>query len=406
MHHNNNEDKHDDGYNFIEETIKPTSTKRTVFNYILKMSVSGIAFGMCACLAFYVFSPWLSEVFKRGRNDIVIEQDESISDDSIKYGENYDTEKFIETFNDIHNVANEAASSILSIKPYSYDETKAKLSFDSVAGVIIAEDEREYYVLSLGNVCDEAEFWRANIRNNRDCNIGLIARDKNTGLAIFRIIKEGLEPEVANSLKVTKLGNSNMISPGSISIAVGDIFGKHGGTDYGIIESNDRKELIPDIHYSIFSVDMFPVASGGGFLFNVYGELTGIFLPEHNSKGEVKAVGISELKPVIELLANDQKVPYIGIFTDTISETVSDEKDIPYGVYVLQVQRDSPAMEAGITNGDIITSIGDTEIKTVQDYEQKLLELKPGETVRINAKRKGVEGYVDMTFQLLIKTKE
>ena len=177
MHHNNNEDKHDDGYNFIEETIKPTSTKRTVFNYILKMSVSGIAFGMCACLAFYVFSPWLSDVFKKGRNNIVIEQDESISDENIKNGENYDTEKFIETFNDIHNVANEAASSIISIKPYSYDETKAKLTFNSVAGVIIAEDESEYYALSLGNVCDEAEFWRANIRNNRECNLGLVARD-------------------------------------------------------------------------------------------------------------------------------------------------------------------------------------------------------------------------------------
>ena len=134
MHHNNSEDKHDDGYKFIEETIKPTSTKKTVFNYILKMSVSGIACGLCACLAFYVFRPWVSDVF--GNDNIVIGQDTTVPDENIEA--TYDTEKFIETFNDIHDVASTAASSIISVKPYSYDETQAELSFDSVAGVLIA----------------------------------------------------------------------------------------------------------------------------------------------------------------------------------------------------------------------------------------------------------------------------
>ena len=402
MHNNNSEDKHDDGYKFIEETIKPTSTKKSVFNYILKMSVSGIAFGMCACLAFYVFRPWVSDVL--GNDNIVIGQDTTVPDENIEA--TYDAEKFIETFNDIHDVASTAASSIISVKPYSYDETQAELSFDSVAGVIIAENESEYFVLTVDSVCDDAEFWRATARYGNECSAGLVSRDKNTGLAVFRIIKEGLEPEFVNAVKVARIGDSNMIVPGSISMAVGDIFGKHGGTDYGIIEANDIKQMIPDVHYNMISIDMFPVASSGGFLFNIEGELIGIFRPEYNETDNVKAVGISDLKPTIELMLNNQNVPYFGVFTDTISETISEAKGIPYGAYVLQVFRDSPAMEVGICNGDIITNVGDTKISSVQDLEQKISQLKPGETVKVTAKRKGAEGYVDIEFELFVKSKE
>ena len=403
MHHNN-EDKHDDGYKFIEETIKPSSNKKNIFNYILKMCVSGIAFGMCACLAFYIFRPWMSEVFRE--HNIVIEQDDIVNEEDIQAESNDDTEKFIETFNDIHDVASNAASSIISIKPYSYDETQAELSFDSVAGIIIAENDTEYFALAIDTVCDDAEFWRASVRYGKECSAGMLRRDKNTGFAIFSIIKDGLEPEIVETIQIASLGNSNMLAPGNITMAVGDIFGKQGGTDYGIIEASDIREIVPDIHYNLVDVDMFPVASRGGYLFDIDGKLIGVFRPEYNDAYSTKAVGISDLKPIIELLVNGQEVPYAGIYTETISETISEENDIPAGVYVLQVERDSPAMECGISNGDIITYINNIEIKSEKDYEQALLSTKPGDTVEVKAKRKGAAGYVDITLQLTIKTKE
>ena len=406
MHHNNNEDKHDDGYKFIEETIKPTSTKRSVFNYILKMCVAGIAFGMCACLAFYVFRPWISDVFKIKDKNIVIEQDEDVSGDEVVAEDNYDTEKFIETFNDIHDVASNATSSIISIKPFSYDDTNEELVLDSVAGVIFAENDREYFAVSIDSVCEGAEFWRAGIRYGSECSIGLVKRDKNTGIAVFRIIKDGLDPKIANTIKVATLGNSNLIAPGNISMAVGDIFGKRGGTDYGIIEAKDYKEIVPDRHFNLISIDMFPVASSGGFLFNIDGEIIGIFSPEYNDEVNAKAIGISDLKPVIESLANGESVPYAGIYAETISETISNEKGIPYGAYVLQVERDSPAMDVGICNGDIITKVGNKDIVTFQDYEQVLINSKPGDTLEVTAMRKGAADYVDIKFQLNVKSKE
>ena len=403
MHHNN-EDKQDDGYMFIEETIKPSSTKKSVFNYILKISVSGIAFGMFACLAFYVFSPWISDVFSE-HNDIVIEKDTDVLDDDIELDNKDDTDKFIETFNDIHEVASNAASSVISIKPYSYEETNVALPVESVAGIIIAEDDREYYVLSIDSVCDDVEFWRANIRYGKECNLGLVKRDRNTGLAVFRIIKEGLPQEILDVLQVAQLGNSNLVVPGNIAMAVGDIFGKRGGTDYGIVEDVDIREMIPDRHYNMISIDMFPVASSGGFLFNIEGELIGIFSPKYNDIDKVKAVGISNIKPVIEELINGQAVPYAGIYTETISETISEEKGIPAGVYVLQVERDAPAMEAGISNGDIITEINGKSVKSAEDYEQLLISLKVGDTVDFTVKRKGVDDYVDIVFQLNLESK-
>ena len=60
---------------------------------------------------------------------------------------------------------------------------------------------------------------------------------------------------------------------------------------------------------------------------------------------------------------------------------------------------DSPALAAGLQNGDVIISINDQEILTVDQYEQYVRKLEPGALVRIVIMRQGLDGFTEITCQ-------
>ena len=66
--------------------------------------------------------------------------------------------------------------------------------------------------------------------------------------------------------------------------------------------------------------------------------------------------------------------------------------DVPYGVYVDSVYDDSPAKEAGILEGDIITKFGDYTIETMTDLENALWYYAKGESVVVELKRMDKKG--------------
>ena len=103
---------------------------------------------------------------------------------------------------------------------------------------------------------------------------------------------------------------------------------------------------------------------------------------------------------------NGESVPYIGIFGTTVTDDISQQQGMPDGVYVVQVDADSPAMTAGIQSGDVIQSVGGTEVVTTSAYEQAVRKCRAGEPVKIRGSRLGADGYVDIEFDVTIGSRE
>lgn len=75
-------------------------------------------------------------------------------------------------------------------------------------------------------------------------------------------------------------------------------------------------------------------------------------------------------------------------------------------MYVTQIQANSPAMAAGIQSGDVIQSVDGEEIASMAQYEKVLQKCKVGDTIRIQGKRLGAGGYVEISFQLVLDSRE
>ena len=94
-------------------------------------------------------------------------------------------------------------------------------------------------------------------------------------------------------------------------------------------------------------------------MLNLDGEIIGVILQSYSGGSNmVTCVGVSEIAGLMETLSNNKDRPYIGIRGQAVTEEIADKTGIPVGIYVSEVQVDSPAMLAGCMNGDVITEMG------------------------------------------------
>ena len=147
---------------------------------------------------------------------------------------------------------------------------------------------------------------------------------------------------------------------------------------------------------------------GTGILFNLDGEVIGMISPsvwEDAGSGTANAFAISDLKSVIEILANDESVPYIGIYGTTVTADLQ-EQGMPAGIYVVDVDPESPAMEAGIQSGDIICEAAREKVASLGSYQSAVLKSKKGDMIKIRGQRRGADGYVDVDFTVTVGSRE
>ena len=72
---------------------------------------------------------------------------------------------------------------------------------------------------------------------------------------------------------------------------------------------------------------------------------------------------------------------------------------------MIDVAADSPAMAAGIQSGDVICSVNGEKIVSMSAYRKLMLTLKVGDQIKVEGKRRGSEGYVDIKLMLRLKVK-
>ena len=80
-----------------------------------------------------------------------------------------------------------------------------------------------------------------------------------------------------------------------------------------------------------------------------------------------------------------------------MTDAISEEYDIPKGVYIKEAVVDAPAMTAGLQTGDVIIAMGKEEVRSMEDYQRLLMQTKKGEEVKITANRQNAQGYKKFT---------
>jgi S1-C subfamily serine protease len=67
-------------------------------------------------------------------------------------------------------------------------------------------------------------------------------------------------------------------------------------------------------------------------------------------------------------------------------------------VYITEVASNSPASDAGLQQGDIITKVGDIALDETHSYVNSLFTFKPGDQITLNVMRNGKDTQVQITL--------
>ena len=76
--------------------------------------------------------------------------------------------------------------------------------------------------------------------------------------------------------------------------------------------------------------------------------------------------------------------------------------DLPEGIYIREVELDSPAMEAGIQNGDILSEVNGEPVINYHDFILWLSDEEPSETIRMKLLRQSVDEYIEVNCEVVL----
>lgn len=414
---------------FIREKIKdkPLNKKKTC-KKAGTAALCGVAFALAASIVFAVFLPVINRQSKKasdGKNNNDVQtatQQSGIDDSSNAYSENgtQSTESgtssesvqiyqptladYQAVQNQLYRVGASATKFVVGVTGVTDATDIFNNSYETEGqgvGVILKDNGKQLIILTEKNVVDKADKLSVTFVNDMMADAALVKYDSNTGIAIISVDKSLLDDATTAAIAVAELGNSNIVSRGASVIALEANY----AILTGLVTSTTNELSAQDNNYAVLTTDIASNRSQSGILINTDGQVVGLSLQDFNPAEEnntLTAVSISNLLPVIEKLEGGTDVPYIGITCTTVTEKIANRYNIPKGVYIKQVTMDSPAFVAGLQSGDVIVAVNDKDVSNVSAYNTQLMQQKPEDTCNLKIKRKGSNGYTEITCQVKI----
>lgn len=429
---------------FMKETIKqrPLNRRKLVRRMLITVAMA-VIFGLVACVTFLLLEPIISNklypeeepdpvVFPEEpkENEIlpedmivdesqmqpeptvqpVIEEDQIVARilSEIRLG----TEDYLSLMGGLGQIAKDVQSSVVSVVGVTSDVGWLDNVYENegvVSGVIVADNGRELLILANISSIEDADSLKATFADNVEYEASIKKKDNNTGYAIIAIQKAIMRETTLETVKAVTLGTSAANNlEGTPIIALGRPMGAEGSVCYGNITSIGNSIRLPDSNYKIITTDIYGSASASGVLVNLKGQMIGMIDMSYNGedmKNIISAIGVTELKKVVESLSNDKSIAYFGVYGQDVTKEANEELNVPIGAYITEIDMDSPAMNAGVQSGDVIIRLNDVEILGYSDLVKVLLNFRPEETITVELMRGGPEGYTEMEVSVVLSMK-
>lgn len=413
---------------FMIEKIKerPVNKKKLLRRTLITASMA-VIFGLVACFTFLVLEPVISNwlypeeepqvvVFPEDQDEMSpeqmlaenMQQENQSSQSSSAPSEVMEQEQIRELLSGIILNLDNYKQIYSALAQYVAEMNRSMVTVTGVSsGVIIAQNGKQLLILTDYSPVKQADDIIVTFNEGTQADASLKEKDETTGLAVIAVELDTLNEDfLKNDITIATFGSSNIKDIAGLPVvALGRPMGTNGSVGYGIITSSASESAVSDTTYRILQTNIVGSQNAGGVLFNLQGQVIGIITNGKSAtdmKNMVCAYGITELKRHIEKMSNGEKFAYLGLKGVGVTEEANSELGVPYGAYITEVEMDSPAMLAGIQQGDVITGFGEHVIVSFDEYTNSLLSMKPGDSVELTIMRQSQQEYKEMKFDITL----
>lgn len=273
------------------------------------------------------------------------------------------------------------------------------------SGVVV--DAEQGYVITNHHVIDKADEITVTLDDGRSFKAELIGADPDSDVAVVRIPSQGLTS--------IDLGDSDVLRVGDFVVAIGNPFGLSQTVTSGIVSALGRSGLGIEGYEDFIQTDAsINPGNSGGALVNLRGELVGvntaILAPGGGNVGIGFAIPMNMVRDLMRQIVEHGGVQRgrLGVYIQDLTSELAQalDIDITQGAVIAQVIPGSPAEQAGLEEGDVVTAVNGKPTEGAADLRNAVGLLRVGEEVKLNVIRGGEERVVGVQIQLPVVSTE
>ena len=281
----------------------------------------------------------------------------------------------------------------------SPQQGQAPKARSSGSGFLISEDG---YILTNHHVVKDADKIIVALSDRREMEAELVGTDPRSDLALLKIEAEGLP--------YLTMADSDQLKVGEWVLAIGSPFGFDYSVTAGIVSAKGRS-LRSETYVPFIQTDVaINPGNSGGALVNEEGYLVGINTKIYSQSGFMGvsfAIPSNTASTVAKQLRETGQVArgWLGVQIQEVSQDLAESfgLDKAAGALIAQVFDNSPALEAGLQAGDVITQINGNDIIMSAQVAHFIGAIAPDQSVVIQLVRDGKSIEVDVVIGHLPK---
>lgn len=263
------------------------------------------------------------------------------------------------------------------------------------SGVVVSEDG---YIITNNHVVDQASEIRVATVSGSEYTARVVGTDPATDLAVLKVDQTGLQAIV--------LADSTQLEVGDTVMAVGNPFGIGQTVTVGIVSGLGRGMGIVDYEDFIQTDASINPGNSGGALTDVLGRLVGVNTAILSRTGGNQGVGFAVpvhiVRDVMDQIIRSGQVTrgYLGVLIQPLTPELARAFNIEErkGALVASVNPGSPAAEAGLKEGDVITEFNGKGINDSRHLRLMVAQTAPETKASLKYLREGKEQQAQITL--------
>ncbi len=290
------------------------------------------------------------------------------------------------------------------------------------SGFVVSSDG---LILTNAHVVEGSDQVKVTLKNGTTYEGKVMGTDSLTDVAVIKI--------EAQELPAVTFADSETLQPGEWAIAIGNPLGLDNTVTTGIVSATGRTSAqvgVADKRVSFIQTDAaINPGNSGGPLLNARGEVIGINTAIiQNAQGLGFAIPVNAARDIAEELIANGKVdhPFLGVqmaeITSELKQELRSQRNLNVsanegelrsqrnlnvsaneGILIIDVVPNSPAAQAGLQSGDVISEIEGTNVTTAEQVQEAVAQTEVGQQLALGLQRDGQQLDLNVTVGLLPK---
>lgn len=275
-------------------------------------------------------------------------------------------------------------------------------------GFIVGQNDEELLIATNNHVVADSDTVSVEFNDHGTADAVVKGTDPANDLAVIAVKLASIPQETMSAIVVAELGDFDQVVVGEQVVAIGNALGYGQSVTTGIVSALNRQVVTEgtDNSYLLQTDAAINPGNSGGALVNMQGQVIGINSAKaaaNNVEGMGYAIPINVASPILDELmvrqtrtaVDAEQSSWLGIRGQDLSQQVAAAYHMPAGIYLTEVQEDSPASRAGMLNSDILTKFDGMTVSTMESLKKIMSGYAAGETITVTVERVEQGQYVE-----------